>query len=76
MSDDSTSLSDRRLTQTAWLAELKQIVDELDSGSDRAVAIVGVALLDEKLRQGLEAVFDPSLGKRERKSYLKVMSLL
>src|SRR5688500_8611921 len=54
------------LTQSAWLADLTQIVEELRSGSDRAVAIVGVALLDEKLRQALEAVFDPTLSTHDR----------
>jgi hypothetical protein len=57
---------DSRLTQTAYLAELGQMVDELDSQSDRGVAIVGVALLDEKLRQALDALFDPGLSKRDR----------
>jgi DNA-binding MltR family transcriptional regulator len=59
-------LPDRRPTQSAWIADLKRIVEELDSESDRAVAIVGVALLDEKLRQALEALFDPGLSTRDR----------
>ena len=66
MSDGPITLPNTSLTQSAWLAQLRQISDELKSGSDRAVAIVGVALLDEMLRQALEAMFHPTLSVRDR----------
>ena len=55
-----------KLSRDEYYNEIHTIITELQSQTDRGAAIVGVALLDEKLRQALEASFDPSLAPAER----------
>jgi hypothetical protein len=58
--------SGQALTEQAFYHAIEEITDELDSQTDRGAAIVGVALLDDRLRQAIESSLDSSLSRQDR----------
>ena len=54
------------LTTQGFYNAIEEITTELDSQTDRGAAIVGAALLDDRLRQAIEASVDPSLSRLDR----------
>ena len=55
------------LDVASFYAGSVEVLAEVEAQTDRGAAIVGVALLDQKLRLAIEAAFDPSFSAADRK---------
>lgn len=60
-------MANTKITHDSYYAAIEAVSAELGAQTDRGAAIVGVALLDEKLRLAIEVVLDPSLRPADRR---------